>query len=115
MVRGFVLAALALGGCSGGLETSFSQTQQITPGREIYAAAADPTLPDAKLAADAKSLCKVGADWCMVVVVPNGTALPTGFPLSDVEAPSALGFYTLNRATGTDEFKRQTTSPGPAQ
>jgi hypothetical protein len=93
-------------GCSGGGSNSFSETQRIAGDREIYAAAADPALSDAKIAADAKSLCKVGTDWCMVVVVPNGTALPTGFPLSDAEAPNVIGFYTLNRASGTDEFKR---------
>lgn len=107
MIRNAALIVFALTACSGGSNNSFSESQRIGGGREIYAAAVDPALSDAKIAAHAKSLCKVGANWCMVVVVPNGTALPTGFPLSDAEAPAALGFYTLNRATGMDEFKRQ--------
>ena len=97
---------LALCACSSGASNSFSETQRIVEDREIYAAAADPSLPDAKIAADAKSLCRVGSNWCMVVVVPNGTPLPTGFPLSDAEASKVLGFYTLNRTSGMDEFRR---------
>lgn len=107
MTRAIVVLGLALTACVGGADTSFTDSQRIVEGREIYAAAVDPALLDAKIAANAKSLCKVGADWCMVVVVPNGAALPSGFPLSNAEAPAALGFYTLNRATGMDEFKRQ--------
>jgi hypothetical protein len=107
VIRAIVALGLALSACSSEGGSRFSESQRIVEGREIYGAAADPALPDAKIAADAKSLCKVGADWCMVVVVPNGTPLPSGFPLSDVEVPTALGFYTLNRATGMDEFKRQ--------
>lgn len=97
---------LCASGC--GSSNSFSKTQRIVEDREIYAAAADPKLSDGKIAADAKSLCKVGTDWCMVVVVPNGRPLPTGFPLSDAEAPNVIGFYTLNRASGMDGFKRGT-------
>lgn len=119
MVRTIVGLALVLSGCSAPEdrnraagdaeeETVFSTSQRISEGREIYAAAANPAATDAEITADAKALCKVGTDWCMVVVVPDGTVLPTGFPLSDVEAPAAIGFYTLNRATGMDEFKRQT-------
>jgi hypothetical protein len=97
---------LLLAAC-GGSDSVFSDSQRIVEGREIYAAATDPATPDAKIATAAKALCKIGSDWCMVVLVPNGTTLPSGFPISDAEMPTVLGFYTLNRATGMDEFKRQ--------
>jgi hypothetical protein len=107
MKQAIVVLGLTLGACSSGGDSSLSSSQRIVEGREIYAAAVDPALPAAKIAADAKALCKVGSDWCMIVLVPNGKALPSGFPITDAEMPSVLGFYTLNRATGVDEFKRQ--------
>ena len=106
MVRVMILLGLLLSACSSGGDSGFSESQRIVQGREVYAVAVNPALNDKAIAAGAKSLCKVGVDWCMVVVVPKGTSLPSGFPLSDAEAPTALGFYTLNRATGMDEFER---------
>ena len=106
MRRYIALIAVAVAACGSGANSNISKSQRIVQEREIYAAAVDPALPDATIAAAAKSLCAVGTDMCTVVLVPTDAALPTGFPVSDAEAPSVIGFYNLNRNTGMDEFRR---------
>lgn len=82
---------------------AFLETRAIAP--DTTAVVFAMNAPRDEVEQGARAICN-GKAWCKVMGWTDAGATPTAMPMTDREVEAQAFSYTLNRASGMDEFAR---------